>query len=233
MGFVLFSDMTYEELAEALEEVEKYNFEEANIYIDIDHKQIILDTDNGRVDINFNDYDQLLDAIIRIGKVSFAYDMTDTLTRAIDYLRFYRLHPQLNMTEDELAKIISAMVKGRDKIVKGNFTLSLELGDLEREYFNALVKENPEVKKAIEDGIKKYKEMCLEAHKSDDLRYCDNVTPTVGATVYAVPEEKKIIIIVYVDEVGDVYTVVKGYNNAYDFLNALDDYKAITVAREW
>ena len=233
MGFVLFSDMTYEELVEALDEVKKYDFEEASIYIDIDHKQIILDTDNGRVDINFNDYDQLLDAIIRIGKVSFAYDMADTLTRAIDYLRFYRLHPQLNMTEDELAKIISAMVKGKEKIIKGNFTLSLELGDLEREYFNALVEENPEIKKAIEDGVKKYKEVCLEAHRSDDPRYCDHVTPVVGATVYAVPEEKSIIIIVYVDEVGDVYRIVKGYNNAYDFLKALDDYKAITVAREW
>ena len=231
--FTLFSDVGYDELAEVLEEVKKSEFEEANVMVDVDNKVLILDTDNGRVDIKFDNYDKLLDTIVKIGKTLFIYDMADTLTRAIDYLRFYRLHPQLNMTEDELAKIISAMVKGRDKIVKGNFTLSLELGDLESARFNIFVEENPEVKKAIEDGIKKYKEMCLEAHKSDDPRYCDSVTPTVGATVYAVPEEKKIVIIVYVDEVGDVYTLVKGYNNAYDFLNALDDYKAITVAREW
>ena len=231
--FELFSDVGYDELAEALEEVKKSEFEEANVMVDIDNKALILDTDNGRVDIKFNTHDELLDAIVKIGKTLFICDMADTLTRTIDYLRFYRLYPQLNMTEDELAKMISTMIKGRDKIVKGNFTLTLELGDLEREYFNALVEENPEIKKAVEDGVKKYKEICLESHGSDDPRYCDSVTPAVGAMVYAVPEEKSIIIIVYVDEVGDVYRVVKGYDNAYDFLKALDDYKAITVSRNW
>ena len=229
--FVLFSDVGYDELAEALHEVKKSNFEEANIIVEVDNKRIILDTDNGRVDINFSDYDQLLDAIIRIGKALFTYDMADTLTRARDHLRFYRLYPQLNMTENELNEIISAMDKAKEKLIRGEFKWTWELGDLEAGYFNALVEDNPEVNKAIDDGIKKYKEICLEAHGSDDPRYCDHVTPIISAVVYAVPEEKEIAIIVDVDKVGEVYRVVKRYGDAYGFLKALDEYRAITVTR--
>jgi hypothetical protein len=229
--FVLFSDVGYDELAQALQEVKKTDFEEANVLVDIDNKMLILDTDNGRIDIKFNNHDELLDAIIRIGKTLFVYDMTDTLTRAIDHLRFYRLYPQLNMTENELNDIISAMDRAKEKLIKGEFKWTWELGDLGTEYFNALVEDDPEVKKAIEDGVKKYKEICLETHGSDDSRYCDHVTPTIGATVYAIPEEKQIVIIVYVDKVGEVYRVMKGYNDAYSFLKALDEFRAITITR--
>ena len=229
--FVLFSDVGYDELVQALQDVKKSEFEEANIIVEVDNKMLILDTDNGRVDIKFNSHDELLDAIIRIGKVLFTYDMVDTLTRARYHLRFYRLYPQLDMMENELNEIISAMDKAKEKLIKGEFKWTWELGDLEAEYFNALVKDNPKVKEAIDDGIKKYKEICLEDHSSDDPRYCDNVTPMISAIVYAVPEEKEIVIIVDVDKVGEVYRVVKRYGDAYDFLKALDEYRAITVTR--
>jgi len=229
--FVLFSDVGYDELAGALQDVKKSEFEEANIIVDVDNKMLILDTDNGRIDIKFNSHNELLDAIIRIGKALFTYDMVDTLTRARDHLRFYRLHPQLNMTENELNEIISAMDKAKEKLIDGKFKWTWELGDLETEYFDALVEDNPEVKKAVDDGIKKYKEICLEAHGSDDPRYCDHVTPMVSAVVYAVPEEKQIVVVVDVDKVGEVYRVVKGYDDAYDFLKALDEYRAITMTR--
>ena len=229
--FVLFSGVRHMELAEALEDVKKSDFEEANVLVDVDNKVIILDTDNGRVDINFSDYDQLLNAIIKIGKALFIYDMADTLTRARDYLRFYRAYPELGMAENEVNELVSSIDRAIEKMVKGNFTLTLKLGDLEKARFDVFVNDHPEIKRAIDDGIERYKEVCIKNHEDDDPSYCERVNPEVGATVYAVPEDKRIVIVVYVEEIGEVYRYVQGYENAYDFLKALEDYRAITVNR--
>jgi len=51
----------------------------------------------------------------------------------------------------------------------------------------------------------------------------------VHADVYAVPEEKRVIIIFNVEDVGEVYRHVIGYNTAEEFLKALEEYSGITV----
>jgi len=227
---MLFYKARYHELAPQLADAKELNFEVANIFIDIDNKRLILDTNNGRADINFDDYDKLLDAIIRVGKELYIRDMLDSLDRARDDLMFNRRNSHLMMAENEIDKLLRAIEKAKKDLLDGNFTLVIELGDLGTQYIDSLVDSYPEIKNAIEDGIERYRELCWKTYESDVPNYCDHVVPVINATVYAVPEDKRVIIVISVDMVGEVYRVVKGYDDARDFLKAIEEYQGIVVS---
>jgi len=231
MAFVLFANVKYHQLVPYLTNEKELNFEKANVFIEVDNKQLILDTDNGRVDIYFSDYDKLLNAVIGIGKELFIHDMLNALDRARDSLTLKRKYDQLEMAENEIANLLSEIEKAKDNLFKTNFTLMIKLGELEDHYIDSFTDDHPEIKKAVNDGIERYRELCWETYESDFPNYCDYVIPIIYADVYAIPEDKRIVIVIYVDQVGEVYRLVKGYDNSRDFLKAFEEYEAITINR--
>jgi hypothetical protein len=135
------------------------------------------------------------------------------------------------MAESELAKLISSIEKAKDDLLKNNFTLVLKLGYLKKEYIDSFISSYPETKKAISYGTERYRELCWETYEDNDPNYCDKVVPEIDIIVYTIPEDKRIIFTVYVDQIGEVYRVVKVYDNAYDFLKAYEEYGFITDNR--
>jgi hypothetical protein len=177
----------------------------------------------------FNNYDELLYAITRLGRAILFNDMIKSLNQAIDDLLYYRSYDLLEMTEDLTRPLIEEIEKTKQKVLKGNFKVMIRIGSLTPEHFDKFINSNPEAKKAVKDGVEKYREMCWETYEDDDPDYCDKVVPTVVAVVYAIPEEKSILIKLDVDEIGEVYRVTNRYENADDFFKALEGYEYIII----
>jgi hypothetical protein len=135
----------------------------------------------------------------------------------------------LEMSEDLIAPLIDEIEKTKEKILKGNFKVMIRLGRFAPEYIDKFINDNPEAKKAVEDAVEKYRELCWESYEDDDPDYCDKVVPTVGVIVYAIPEEKSIMLKVDVDEIGDVYRITNKYENADDFFKALRVYESMVI----
>jgi KaiC/GvpD/RAD55 family RecA-like ATPase len=133
------------------------------------------------------------------------------------------------MSEDLIAPLIDEIEKTKEKILKGNFKIMIRLGLLAPEYIHKFINDNPEAKKAVDDAVEKYREMCWERYEDDDPDYCDKVRPMVDVVVYAIPEEKSIMVKVVVDEIGEVYRVTNKYENADDFFKALKGYDGVVI----
>jgi len=226
----LFLNAKYHELAGELENARELNFNEANIWLDTDNRKLILDTDNGRVDISFDDYGKLLDAVIRIGRTLFFNDVLDSLNRARDQLTLFRRYPELDMDERMLPRLISEIEKAKEDLIEKNFTLKIKLGDIEVEDVESFINDHPETRKAIEDGIERYRELCWKSGEFDEPGYCDRVVPDIYERVYIIPEDKRIIIDLVVDQIGEVYGSMKGYDDSYSFLKDVEKYKHIIEA---
>ena len=222
--FKLFSGARYNELAPELVQTKELNFNDANVWVDISGKKVILDTDNGRVDVGFNDYDELLEAIIRVGRAILFNDVLDALIRAINDLTYYMRHPYLEMSDNIVKGLLNEIEEAKERLFKSNFKLMIKIGELPPKDIEWFIDSNPEVKRAVEDATEKYREMCWETYEDDDPDYCDKVVPVIDVIYYAVPEDKQIMIIVDVDQVGEVYRLTQKYNSAYDFLKAIDEY---------
>ena len=218
--FRLFTGARYNELAPELVQVKELNFESADVWVDISGKKVILDTDNGRVDVVFNDYNELLNAIIRVGRELVFRDVLDAMIRAINDFTYYMRHPYLKMSEDIVGNLLNNIEIEKKRLFKIDFKLMIKIGELPPEDIDWFINNNPEVKKAVEDATEKYREMCWESDEGD----CDKVVPVIDVIYYAILEEKTIMITVDVDQIGEVYKIVKAYDNAYDFLKALDEY---------
>ena len=229
MKFKLFSDVDFYELAPEVVSSKEKGFNAKEVWLDTDNKQIILHTDNGVYDVVFNNYDELLYAITRLGRAILFNDMIKSLNQAIDDLLYYRSYDLLEMTEDLTRPLIEEIEKTKQKVLKGNFKVMIRIGSLTPEHFDKFINSNPEAKKAVKDGVEKYREMCWETYEDDDPDYCDKVVPTVVAVVYAIPEEKSILIKLDVDEIGEVYRVTNRYENADDFFKALEGYEYIII----
>jgi len=224
MVFKLFSNAEYYELAPEIVSVKEKNFDTADVFLDIKDKKIILHTNNGELNVVFNDYDTLLYAIIRVGRAILFNDMIKSLNKAVDDLIYYRSYGILEMSEDLITPLIDEIEKTKQKVLKGNFKVMIRLGTLAPEYNDKFINDNPEAKKAVSDAVETYREMCWDTYEDDDPDYCDKVVPTVDVVVYAVPEDKAITVIVDVDQVGEVYRLTEKYDSAYDFLKAIDEY---------
>ena len=229
MVFKLFSNVKYYELAPEIVSVKEKNFDTTDVWLDIDNKKVILYTNNGELNVVFNDYDELLYAIARVGRAILFNDMIGSLSQARDDLVYYRSYAVLEMSEDLIAPLIDEIEKTKEKILKGNFKTMIRLGRLAPEYSDKFINDNPEAKKAVDDAVEKYREMCWETYEDDDPDYCDKVVPTVGVIAYAIPEEKSIMLKVDVDEIGEVYRITNKYESAEDFFKALRVYESMIV----
>jgi len=229
MKFKLFSNVDFYELAPEVVSSKEKGFNAKEVWLDTDNKQIILHTDNGVYNVVFNNYDELLYAITRVGRAILFNDMIKSLNQAIDDLLYYRSYDLLEMTEDLTRPLIEEIEKTKERILKGNFKIMIRVGSLTPEHFDKFIDSNPEAKKAIEDAVEKYRVMCWESYEDDEPDYCDKVVPTVVAVVYAIPEEKSILIKLDVDEIGEVYRVTNRYENADDFFKALEGYEYIII----
>ena len=229
MKFKLFSNVDFYELAPEVVSSKEKGFNAKEVWLDTDNKQIILHTDNGVYNVVFNNYNELLYAITRVGRAILFNDMIKSLNQAIDDLLYYRSYDLLEMTEDLTRPLIEEIEKTKEKILKGNFKIMIRIGSLTPEHFDKFIDSNPEAKKVVKDAVEKYREMCWETYEDDDPDYCDKVVPTVVAVVYAIPEEKSIMIKLDVDEIGEVYRVTNRYENADDFFKALASYEYIII----
>jgi len=224
MVFKIFLGARYQELAPEMTQAKEFNFEKADVWVDVTDKKVILVTDNGKADVNFNDYDELLNVIIRVGRELVFRDVLDAMIRAINDFTYYMRHPYLEMSNDKISYLIDEIEKTKERLFKSNFKLMIKIGQLPPKDIDYFINSNPEVKKDVENAIKKYRELCWESYEDDDPNYCDKVIPVIDVMVYVVPEEKTIMTIITVDQVGEVYRVTQKYDNAYDFLKAVDEY---------
>jgi hypothetical protein len=229
MVFKLFSNAKYYELAPEVVSVKEKNFDTADVWLDIENKKVILDTNNGELDVVFNDYDELLYTITRVSRAILFNDMVSSLNQARDDLLYYRSYAVLETSEDLITPLIEEIEKTKERILKGNFKTVIRLGLLAPEHAHKFIDSNPEAKKAVEDAVKKYRELCWETYEDDDPDYCDKVRPTVDVVVYAIPEEKNIVIKVKVDEIGEVYRITNKYENTDDFFKALKSYEVTII----
>ena len=229
MVFKLFSNVKYDELAPEIVSVKEKNFDTADIWLDIENKKVILHTNNGKVDKTFNSYDELLYAIMRVGRGVLFNDMIASLNQAIDDLLYYRSYDLLETDEDLVSPLIDEIENTKKKVLKGNFKVMIRLGRLAPEYIDKFINDNPKAKKAVDDAVEKYRVLCWESYEDDDPDYCDKVVPTVSVIVYAIPEEKTIMLKVDVDEIGDVYRITERYDTADDFFKALKTYETMVI----
>ena len=224
MTFKLFRGAKYNELAPELVQTKELNFDTADVWVDVSDKKVILDTNNGIVNVDFNEYDDLLYAIVRVGRDLVFRDALDAMTRAINDLTYYMRHPYLQMSEDLVDDLLNKIEKTKERLSKIDYKLMIRIGQLSLKDVDNLINSSPEVDKAVKGAIEQYRELCWKTYEDDDPDYCDKVSPIIDAIVYVIPEEKSIVIVVDVDEIGEVYRVMNKYDNAYDFLKAVDEY---------
>jgi hypothetical protein len=118
---------------------------------------------------------------------------------------------------------MSAIERTKNNISRGNFKLMMELGFISIEDIGDLSDKYPEIKRAVEESLDKYDEICGE----EDPDHCYRDNHVAYVTFYAVPEEKKIVATVDVEWVNDLSKVVKDYNNSSDFLKAIGEFMSI------
>jgi len=222
--FKLFSNAERYELAPEFGKLKELNFDNAEVWVDVDKKKVILYTDNGNFDINFNDYDELLWAITRVAKTVYVNDLNEAFNNAENDLTVNRRDPRLESDMGVIEKLLNEINKARDNLFNSVYKVMIKIGCLNEEEVKNIVNSDPEIKRAVKDGIKLYKELCWEKYGDEDPDYCYTSIPFADFVVYVIPEDKKIMIIVDIDEVGEVYKIVKTYDNAYDFLKTIDEY---------
>jgi len=224
MALKIASEVKYPQLASVLPQVKELNFDEADVFINFNNMTLDLHTNNGFVAVNFDTYNELLDAVIALGRELAFRDILHSLNRVIDDLTFYMEHPHLEITEDVISNLLNEVEKAKDRLFKSNYKLMIRIGELPSKDIEYFIDSNPEIKKAVKNATAKYRELCWESYEDGDPNYCDKVVPVVDVIYYAVPEEKTIMIVVKVDQIGEIYRVTEKYDNAYDFLKAVDEY---------
>jgi len=223
MCFLLYADVEEYILKFVGVDIEKEGAEKYDIYVCPEIKMLRIDSKLGVEDITFNNYDELLLTIVTIGKKLYADTMVEKLDNAEYELRHNYTFLPLMTEGNEIDELITHIRRVREDYANFNFRLVIKLGTLYDEYVNARLNESPTIKYTIDKAKDHAKELC---YKSDDreVRYwCDSYEPLVYAIVYTVPEEKRIIIIYEVEDVGEVYKQVMGYNTAEEYLKALEN----------
>jgi len=230
MAFKLFLNVKKCEVIPYLESTERLEFQTADIWVDLEKKYLVLETINRRYLIDFPDYDKLLVTIIGIGKELYFRDMLESLNRAKDYLTTYRRYPQLLMAEKGVTNLVTMIERVKEDLFNDNYTLMLNLGSIKIEDVDNFIKIHPETKRAIEDGIERFKILCWESEEDDGVEDCNRIIPSVYVDVYTIPEDKRIMFVINVDQIREVYEHVRRYDNAYDYLKALEGYKDIVMS---
>jgi len=225
MIFKLFPNVKYDVIRKELEKIKEQRFNVADIFVDVGNKMLVLHTDNGVINVSFDYYDKLLDAIIRIGKAIFANHMVDALDEAERQLS----HPYLYMSENYIGYLKSEIDIEKDRISKGEFKLKIYLGYIRIEDIDSLGDKHPELADAIMDAVERYEGRC----DNYDPEYDECDDSVIYANFYAVPEEKRIIINIDLRYANDVGKVVKDYHSSEEFLKALDEYMSVIATGEY
>jgi len=223
MCFPLFADVDEYILKFVGLDIEKEGAEKYDISVCPEIKTLQISSKLGIENKTFYDYQELLSTIIMLGKKIYADTMVEKLDNVEYELRHNYTFLPLMTEGNEIEKLIANIRHIRENYVNYNFTLTIKLGHLDNEYMVKMLDGNPTIKYTIDDAKKHAKELC---YKSDDreVRYwCDSYEPLVYAIVYTVPEEKRIIIVYEVEDVGEVYKQVMGYNTAEEYLKALEN----------
>jgi len=232
MCFVLFENVNGYELEYAGIYINKRDVKKCDVLVCNEIKGLHINTELGAEDITFDTYDNLLDAIIKLGKRIYASTMIDRLNKAEHEVLNVRMSPPLLTEGNEIDQLIAYIRRIRDDYANYNFVLFIDLGRLSDEYMNAMLNEYPVIKYTIDKAKEHARELCYKSDDPDVTYWCDSYDPLVRAEVYAVPEDKRIIITFYVEDVGEVYRHVKGYQTAEEFLKALEDYSWIAGHKE-
>jgi len=230
MAFKLFEGAKYSELVPYIEDIKGTGFGLADIWVDVDRKDIIVETRTRRFVVNYSDYDKLLATIVNIARELYFNDMLEALNLAKHSLTTYRSHPQLEMEGREVVDLLVSIERVKEYLINGNFTVRIKLGDIRINNIDDFVKSHPEIRKTVNDAIERYRELCWKSGDFDELGYCDRVVPDIYERVYIIPEDKRIIIDLVVDQIGEVYGSMKGYDDSYSFLKDIEEYKHIIGA---
>ena len=229
MCFVLFTGIEEYEIESAGITISKKGAKKYNVFVCPEIKALHFDSELGADDIKYNSHDELLNAVIVLGKKIYAGDMVEKLSNAeFEVLRNERF-PVLMTYGNEVSQLITHIRRIRDNYASYNFVLVIKLGQLDDPYVHAILDEKPSITFVINKAKEHAKELCYKSDDRDVKYWCDSYDPLVHADVYAVPEEKRVIIIFNVEDVGEVYRHVIGYNTAEEFLKALEEYSGITV----
>ena len=232
MCFLLFKGVEEDDLGFAGITINNKGAKSYDVFVCVENRMLVFDSELGREDVKFNTYDDLLDAIVKLGKRIYAIDMVEKLSNAELELMRNERYPVLMTDGKEIAQLITSIRRIRDDYAGYNFTLVIKLGYLDDAYLNAILNDQVSIKYAIDRAKEHAKEICYKSD-DDDVRYwCDGYDPLVHAEVYAIPEEKRIVITFYVEDVGEVYRSVKGYGTAEEFLKALEDFSGIAGLNE-
>jgi len=216
MDFKLFSDVKYNEIPKELKKIDDIKFNIADVYIDVDNRKLVLHTDDGIIDISFSNHDEMLDAIIKIGKASlsdYVKDVLDERKLRVTYSNLYISEDDVNNTLNDVRSIIKKL---RERILNGNFRLKIYLGYIMINNIDNLADKYSELANSIDSVVEKYEETHCEFEECDDSR--------IYAYFYAIPEERCIVVNVDLRTGENVGKLEKKYDSSNEFLKALDEY---------
>jgi hypothetical protein len=232
MCFVLFTGIEEYDIESAGITLNKKGAKKYNVFVCPETQTLHFDSELGAEDVKYNSHDELLNVVTFLGKRIYAGDMLEKLSNAeFEILRNERF-PVLTTYGNEINQLIAHIRRIRDGYANYNFVLVIKLGQLDDSYVHAILNDRPSITYVINKAKEHAKELCYKSDDRDVKYWCDSYDPLVHADVYAVPEEKRIIIIFNVEDVGEVYRHTMGYNTAEEFLKALEDYSGIAGFKE-
>jgi len=224
MCFLLYADVEEDILTFSGIGIEKEGAGKYDVYVCTENKTLRINSKLGYEDKMFNSYDELLFNVVLLGKVIYADTMIEKLDKAEHEISHNQMYLPLMTEGNEIEQLITQIRRVREGYAKYNFRLVIKLGRLYEEYVEDMLNKEPAVKYAIDKAKEHAKEICYKSDDPDVTYWCDSYDPFVHAEVYAVPEDKRIIIAFYVEDVGEVYRHVRGYQTAEEFLKALEGF---------
>jgi len=223
MCFLLYADVDEDVLRFSGINVEKEGAGKYDVYVCTENKTLRINSELGYEDKTFNTYDELLLAVVLLGKVIYADTMVEKLDKAEYEISHNQTYLPLMTEGNEIEQLITQIRRIREGYANYNFRLVIKLGRLYEEYVKARLNESLSIKYAIDKAKEHAKELCYKSDDPDVRYWCDSYEPLAYAIVYTVPEEKRIIIVYEVEDIGEVYRQVMVYNTAEEYLKTLEN----------
>jgi len=224
MCFLLYGDVDEYILDFAGIELKEKGEGKYDVYLCSENKALRISSPKGYEDITYNTYEELHFVMVIIGKKLYA----DTMVEKLDKTEYEITHNQFYlplMTDGkEIDQLIANIRRIREDYAKYNFTLVIKLGRVDHSYVDSVLNEKPDVKYTIDKAKEHAKELCYKSDDPDVRYWCDSYEPQVHAIAYVVPEDKRIIVSFEVEDIGEVYRQVMGYNTAEEFFKALENF---------
>jgi len=227
--FKLFSNVKYNQIPEKIEKIKEQRFNVTDVWVDVNGKMLVFRTDKGVFNVNFDDYNKMLDSIITIGKSIFSGGIIDALDDAKYQLMSYVDDSDSAIAGNEVSDLVSAINRMKDNISKGNFELKIYLGLVVIKNLGSFPDKYPEIKDAVEKSLHEYKKICGK----EGYYNCYSDDQKAYVIFYAIPEERRIIARVDIEWAENLGKVVKDYHSSEEFLKALDEYMSVINVHEY